>query len=154
MTEVPSTEEQAEPTPGSNSELGESDEEFSHEHPEVWVTRELLESMIRFDDKKRAATYKERCSARKMAKSGKQYNSKKLKMIACDEGFHACTYAIGFEWLLKHSQTKVSVDLAREFFTTFRLKNTSDLDAESITFRLFNEEHEMSIREWSLGYLE
>ncbi|XP_047950310.1 protein ENDO16-like [Salvia hispanica] len=31
VTEVPSTEEQAEPTPGPNSELGESDEEFIHE---------------------------------------------------------------------------------------------------------------------------
>ena len=42
------------------------------------------------------------------------------------------------------------MDLAREFFSTFRLKNTTDLDADSITFRLFNEEYEMSIREWSL----
>ena len=106
--------------------------------------------MRRFDDQKRAATYKERCSPGKMAKSGKQYSSKELKMIACDEEFRACIYAIGFEWLLKHIQTKVPVDLAREFFSTFRLKNTSDLDADSITFRLFNEEHEMSIREWSL----
>ena len=98
--------------------------------------------MGRFDDQKRAATYKERCNAGKMAKSGKQYSSKELKMIECDEEFHACIHTIGFEWLLKHSQAKVPVDLAREFFSTFRLKNTSDLDTDSITFRLFNEEHQ------------
>ena len=107
----------------------------------------MLESTKRFDDQKRAATYKERCSAGKMAKSGKQYIPEELKMIECDEKFRACIYAIGFEWLLKHSQAKVPVDLARGFFSTFRLKNTSDLDVDFITFRLFNEEHEMSIRE-------
>ena len=139
MTEVPSTEEHAKPTPGSDSELGKSDEEFSHERPEVWLTRELLESMRSFNDQKRATAYKERCSAGKMAKSGKQYNPKELRMFACDEDFRACIYAIGFEWLLKHNQAKVPVDLAQEFFSTFQLKNTSDLDANSITFRLFNE---------------
>ena len=94
--------------------------------------------------------YKERCSAGKMAKSGKQYSSRELMTIACDENFHACIYSIVFEWLLRHSQEKVPVNLAREFFSTFGLKNTSDLDADSITFQLFNEEHEMSIREGSL----
>ena len=56
------------------------------------------------------------------------------------------------EWLLKHSTAEVPVDLTREFFSMFRLKSTSDLNADSITFtfRLFNEEYEMSIREWSL----
>ena len=75
--------------------------------------------MRRFDDQKRAATYKERCSAGKMEKSGKQYSSKELKMIECDKEFRACIFAIRFEWLLKHSQAKVPVDLAREFFSTF-----------------------------------
>ena len=42
LTEVPSTEEQAEPTPESDSEPGESDGEFNYERPEVLVTRDLL----------------------------------------------------------------------------------------------------------------
>ena len=53
LTEVLFTEEQAEPTPKSKSEPGEedeSDEELNYEHPEIWLTRELLESMRRFDD--------------------------------------------------------------------------------------------------------
>ena len=96
LTEVPSTEDRAEPTPASDSEPGESDVEFNYELPEIWLTRELLESMRRFDDQKRAATYKERCSAGKMAKSGKQYSSEELKIIDSDEEFRACIYAIGF----------------------------------------------------------
>ena len=75
--------------------------------------------MRQFDDQKRTTVYKERCSAGKMAKSGKQYSPRELKMIACDEDFRACIYSIGFEWLLKHSQERVPVDLAREFFSTF-----------------------------------
>ena len=71
MTEAPSTEEQDKPTPGSNSELEESEEEFIQGRPEVWLTKELLESMRHFDDQKQATVYKERCSAGKMAKSGK-----------------------------------------------------------------------------------
>ena len=75
--------------------------------------------MRQFDDQKRTTVYKERCSAGKMAKSGKQYSPRELKMIACDKDFRACIYSIGFEWLLKHSQERVPVDLAREFFSTF-----------------------------------
>ena len=75
--------------------------------------------MKRFDDQKRAATYKERCSAWKMAKPGKQYSPEELKIIDSDEEFRACIYAIGFEWLLKHSTAEVPVDLAREVFSTF-----------------------------------
>ncbi|XP_041995791.1 uncharacterized protein LOC121745914 [Salvia splendens] len=45
---------------------------------------------------------------------------------------------------------EVPIDLAREFFSTFRFKSTIDLNADSIKFRLFYEEHVMSIREWTL----
>ena len=58
--------------------------------------------------------------------------------------------AIGFEWLLNHSDHEVPVVAAREFFSTFRFKATVDLDADSISFRLFNMEYLMSIREWPL----
>ena len=52
VTEVPSTDVQDKPTPGSNSELGESEEEFVQGRPEVWLNKELLESMRHFDDQK------------------------------------------------------------------------------------------------------
>ena len=77
VTEVPSTDKQDKPTPGSNSKLGESEEEFIQGRPEVWLTKELLESMRQFDDQKRATVYKERCSAGKMAKSGKRSTAPK-----------------------------------------------------------------------------
>ena len=136
ITEDPSVEEQDEPIPEPIYDSEEAEEEPIPGRLEVWLTKELLEEMRQFDDQKRIAVYKERCSVGKMVKSGKQYSSRELKMIACDKEFRACIQSIGFEWLLQHSQERVPVDLAREFFSTFRLKNTTDLDADSITFRL------------------
>ena len=49
--------------------------------------------------RKRAATYKERCNAGKMTKSGKQYSPEELETIDSDEEFRACIYAIGFEFI-------------------------------------------------------
>ena len=42
------------------------------------------------------------------------------------------------------------MEAAREFFSTFKFKATTDPDANSISFRLFTIEHTMSVREWSL----
>lgn len=94
--------------------------------------------MKKFDDLRRAATYRERSGS---AKSGKQYDPKELQEIDSDEEFCGYISAIRFKWLLKHSTTEVLLNLAREFFSTSRLKRTTDLDADSITFRLFNEEY-------------
>lgn len=82
-----------------------------------------------------------------MAKSGKRSDLEALREIGSDEEFLAYNRDIGFEWLLDHSTTKVPVALAKEFFSTFRFKSTTDPDADSIFFRLFTVEHEMSIRE-------
>ena len=71
VTEDPSAEEQDKPTHEPDSESEEAEEEFIPGRPEVWLTKELLESMRQFDDQKRATVYKERCSTGKMAKSGK-----------------------------------------------------------------------------------
>lgn len=92
------------------------------------MTKGVLDAMGKFDDPKRSVTYKERSGTGKMTKSGKQYDPR----------------------LLNHSTVEVPTALAREFFSTFRLKKTTDLDVDSISFRLFNEECQMSIREWSL----
>lgn len=66
------------------------------------------------------------------------------------EKFTSYIKNIGFEWLLNHCEEEVSVPLAKEFFTSFHFKVTIDPDAESISFRLFNQDMTMSIREWLL----
>lgn len=106
--------------------------------------------MGKLDDPKRAQTYKERRTSGKIAKSGKRYDPEALWEIGSDEEFLAYIREIGFEWLLNHSTAEVPVTLAKEFFSTFHLNPTTDLDTDSITFRLFNQEYEMGIREWSL----
>ena len=86
----------------------------------------------------------------KLAKSGKRFDLKSLEHIESEEEFLSFIKDIGFEWLLNHSNQEVPLIATREFFSTFKLKATTDPDADSISFRLFNIEHEMSIREWSL----
>ncbi|XP_042059564.1 uncharacterized protein LOC121804085 [Salvia splendens] len=49
---------------------------------------------------------------------------------------------------------EVPIDLAREFFSTFRFKSTTDLDADSIKFRLFNEEHGRDVCFYEVGQSE
>ncbi|KAL1536513.1 hypothetical protein AAHA92_29153 [Salvia divinorum] len=46
--------------------------------------------------------------------------------------------------------TDVPEVLAQEFFTSFRFKNTTDLQKKSISFRLFGTEMRMSLTEWSV----
>ena len=42
--------------------------------------------------------------------------------------------SIGFEWLLNHNEEEVPGALAKEFFTSFKFKKTTDLDADIISF--------------------
>ncbi|XP_042019196.1 uncharacterized protein LOC121767059 [Salvia splendens] len=148
-TKVPYAKEFKGPSPDSEpkeEEDEEQEEELNYKRAEVWITKKLLKEMGEFDNPRRAQTYKERSAPGKLAKSGKQYDPKALREIESDKEFLKYISAIGFEWLMNHSTAEVPTTLAREFFSTFRLKSTTDLDADSITFRLFNEEYEMSIR--------
>ncbi|XP_042027244.1 nucleolar and coiled-body phosphoprotein 1-like [Salvia splendens] len=136
-TKVPFAKERVGPTPSSESEeeeMDEQDEELNFEPAEVWLTKGLLEAMGKFEDPKRAATYKERCGSGKLAKSEKRYDREELREMDSDEEFRQYIGAIGFDWLLKHSDAEVPIALAREFFSTFCLRTTTDLDADSITF--------------------
>ena len=144
------------PGPGCPAGEHESEEESEEEEvpnferTEIWLTRKLLTSMAKFDDPKRAQTYKDRSIVGKLAKSGKRFDLKVLEYIESEEEFMSYIKDIGFEWLLNHSDKEVPLIEAREFFSTFKLKATTNQDADAISFRLFNIEHEMSIREWSL----
>ena len=86
----------------------------------------------------------------KSAKSGKKLYLSDLRDLGVEKKFISYFKSIRFEWLLNHSEEEVPVALEKEFFTAFKFKQTTDLDADSISFRLFNEEMKMSIREWSL----
>ena len=77
--------------------------------------------MAKFDDSRRAQTYKERSAVGKLAKSGKRYDSESLRLIESEEEFLGHIKDIGFEWLLNHSEHEVHVVVTREFFSTFRL---------------------------------
>ncbi|XP_042049934.1 uncharacterized protein LOC121795463 [Salvia splendens] len=147
--EVPSDVKSENPNESSDSEE-EQEVELNFEPKEIWITKELLNAMGKFEDPKRTAIYAEKSVVGKYAKSGKMYDSAELKGISSNDEFRGYIGAIGFDWLLKHSTIEVPIDVAREFFSTFRFKSTTDLDADSINFRLFNEEHVMSIREWTL----
>lgn len=62
-TKVPYAKGLGSPSTGSEPEDEEEEEqpdELNYEREEVWVTKQLLESMAKFDDPKRTQTYKER----------------------------------------------------------------------------------------------
>ncbi|XP_042041261.1 nucleolar and coiled-body phosphoprotein 1-like [Salvia splendens] len=120
-TKVPFAKEQVGPTPATESEeeeMEEQEEELNFEPAEVWLTKGLLEAMGKFEDPKRTTTYKERCGSGKLAKSGKRYDRDELREIDSDEEFRQYIGAIGFDWLLKHSDAEVPTALTREFFST------------------------------------
>ncbi|XP_042003822.1 uncharacterized protein LOC121752797 [Salvia splendens] len=112
---VPYAREPVSPARSSESEE-EPEEELNFEPAEVWITKGLLDAMRKFEDPKRAATYKERSGPGKLATSGKRYDPAELKEIDSDEEFRQYIDAIGFDWLLKHISAEVPKALAREFF--------------------------------------
>ena len=134
----------------TEEELEEEEEAPNFDREEVWITKKLLGAMSKFNDSKRTQTYKDRSAVGKLAKSGKRYDRDSLREVECEEEFLGHIKGIGFEWLLNHSEQEVPVEAAREFFSTFRFKATTDPDMNSISFRLFTIEHTMSVREWSL----
>ncbi|XP_042023070.1 uncharacterized protein LOC121770403 [Salvia splendens] len=148
--QVPYAAESGSPDGSSDSEK-EQQEELNFEPTEIWITKELLDKMRKFTDPKRTAIYKEKSAVEKYAKFRKMYDSAELKEISSNDEFQSYIDAIGFDWLLKHSTSEVPIDLAREFFSTFRFKSTTDLDAESINFRLFNEEHGKEVCFYEVG---
>ena len=97
----------------------EQEEEPNFERTEVWITKKLLETIEKFDEPKRAQTYKERGASGKLVKSGKRYDSTFLQEIESEEEFLSYIRDIGFEWLLNHSDHEVLVVTAREFFSAF-----------------------------------
>ena len=75
--------------PGPGSPVAESEQEEeseeeevpNYERTEIWITKKLLGSTEKFDDSKRAQTYKERSAVGKLAKSGKRYDLESLRLI-------------------------------------------------------------------------
>ncbi|XP_042041271.1 uncharacterized protein LOC121786709 [Salvia splendens] len=91
----------------SPNESSDSEEdqgvELNFEPKEIWITKELLNAMGKFDDPKRTAIYAEKSTVGKHAKSGKKYDSAELKGISSNDEFRGYIEAIGFDWLLKHN---------------------------------------------------
>ena len=110
----------------------------------------LLEAMVQFEDPKLQKACDGRATNGKSAKSGKKLCLSDLEELGVGKKFISYFKSIGFEWILNHSNAEVPVALAKEFFTSFKFKQSTDLDADTISSRIFNEEMEMSIREWSL----
>ena len=108
----------------------EEEEVSSYEQTEIWVMKKLLTFMVKFDDPKRAQTYKDRSAVGKLAKSGKRFDLEALDYIESEEEFLSFIKGISFEWLLNHSDQEVPLVAAREFFLTFKLKATTDQDAD------------------------
>ena len=67
-TEETLVDEHEEPIPEPSYNSEEVEEEPIPGRPVIWLTKSLLEEMRQFDDQKRIAVYKERCSAGKMAR--------------------------------------------------------------------------------------
>ncbi|XP_047978506.1 myb-like protein X [Salvia hispanica] len=125
-------------------------EESPFETIEVLVTKRLLEAMVQLEDPKLQKACDDRATNGRSAKSGKKLCLSDLEELGVEKKFISYFKSIGFEWLLNHNNAEVPVALVKEFFTSFKFKQSTDLDADTISFRLFNEEMEMSIREWSL----
>ena len=92
--------------PAVEHELEEESEEEevpNFERTEIWVTKKLLTSMAKFDDPKRAQTYRDRSAVGKLAKSVKRFDLRTLEYIESAEEFMSFIKDIGFVWLLNHS---------------------------------------------------
>ena len=76
----------------------EEEEVPNYERTEIWVTKKLLTSMVKFDDPKRAQIYKERSAVGKLATFGKRFDLKSLEHIESEEEFLSFIKDIGFEW--------------------------------------------------------
>ncbi|XP_042035171.1 nucleolar protein dao-5-like [Salvia splendens] len=70
-TKVPYAAEPESPARSSDSEEDQEADVLNFEPTEIWITKELLDDMRKFDDPKRAAIYKEKSAEGKVAKSGK-----------------------------------------------------------------------------------
>ena len=125
-------------------------EESPFETMEVLVTKRLLEEMVQFEDPKLQKACDGRAANGMSVKSRKKLCLSDLRDLGVEKKFISYFKSIGFEWLLNHIEEEVPVALAKEFFTSFKFKQSIDLDADTISFRMFNEEMEMSITEWSL----
>lgn len=64
----------------------------------------------------------------KQRKSGKVLYFPSLDENA-REPFLSSIRAMGFDWLLENRDPNIPIRLAKEFFTTFRFRVTTDLDA-------------------------
>ncbi|XP_042038280.1 neurofilament medium polypeptide-like [Salvia splendens] len=138
----PTEENEDEEEEGTNQEA-----ESVYETLKILLTKKLLEAMVHFDDPKLAETCNGRATKGKLANARKMYDSLSLQEIESEEEFLLYIRAIGCEWLLDHCKAEVLILLAKEFFTFYRFKSTMYPDADSISFRLFGENMEMSIRE-------
>ncbi|XP_047949327.1 FK506-binding protein 5-like [Salvia hispanica] len=109
-------------------------EESPFETMEVLVIKKLLKAMVQFEDPKLQQACDGRAANGKSAKSGKKLCLSDLRDLGVEKKFISYFKSIGFEWLLNHCEEKVPVALAKEFFTSFKFKATTDLDADAISF--------------------
>ncbi|XP_042019114.1 titin homolog [Salvia splendens] len=103
----------------------------------VDFTDEIAEEMKLFETKKLQDTFDSMDDGNKDVKCGKVMHYPSLDELGVREQFLAYLHALGFEWLLRNGNPDICVRLAKEFFTTFRFRVTTDLDEVSLSFRLF-----------------
>ncbi|XP_042013804.1 uncharacterized protein LOC121762102 [Salvia splendens] len=116
----------------------------------VDLTDDLVEEMKLFDSKKLQKVFDGKDEGSKQVKSGKVLHIPSLDELRAREQFLSYLHALGFEWLLENGNPNISVRLAKEFFTTFRFRVTTDLDEVSISFQLFGGEISMNLIEWTV----
>ncbi|XP_041997721.1 uncharacterized protein LOC121747688 isoform X1 [Salvia splendens] len=106
-----------------------------------------MEEMKLFDSKELQKVFDSKDEGSKQVKRGKVLHIPSLDELGAREQFLSYLHALGFEWLLENGNPNISVRLAKEFFTTFRFRVTTDLDEVSISFRLFEWEISMNLIE-------
>lgn len=106
--------------------------------------------MVVFDNPKTMKECRGRIGKGKQQMSGKKLDQEALEELETLGEFMELITGIGFDWLLIPSSPKMQIELAQEFFTSFHFTYATDVEAESIRFRLFTREMRMSIKEWSV----
>ncbi|XP_042059399.1 uncharacterized protein LOC121803887 [Salvia splendens] len=100
--------------------------------------------MLIFDNPKWNEEIHQRETPTKRLKAGKKLHQPALATIRVEEKFTQYITGIGFDWLLEIEETFVPKNLAKEFFTSFRFTGSTNLEAMSVSFRVFGRQQEMS----------
>ncbi|KAL1559518.1 hypothetical protein AAHA92_09853 [Salvia divinorum] len=116
----------------------------------VNLDNDMIQRMITFEDEETRREFVGRLTGGMTTKSGKKIHLDSLHFLKAEEKFLEYISGIGFDWLLGTQVPDVPEILAQEFFTSFRFKNTTDLQKRSISFRFFGTEIRMNLTEWSV----